>query len=93
MSLFYFVAALLLSKYVHEPDRIKLDKKKHEKNEGYRCSFVVLLSSLNKQNVAKDKRQVGDNQWNCRAENIHLTLESKQNREINQWNWRVTNRR
>lgn len=55
---------------MHGPNRMKLDKKKHEKNVGYRCSFVVLPSSLNKQNVAKDKRQVGDNQWNCRAENI-----------------------
>ena len=71
---------------------MKLDKKKHEKNVGYRRSFVVLPSSLNKQNVAKDKRQDG-NQWNWRVENIHLTLESKQNREIDQWNWRITNRR
>ena len=92
LSLFCFVAAFLVSKYVHGPNRMKLDKKKHEKNVGYRCSFVVLPSSLNKQNVAKDKRQDG-NQWNWRVENIHLTLESKQNREINQWNWRITNRR
>ena len=70
LSLFCFVAAFLVSKYVHGPNRMKLDKKKREKNVGYRCSFVVLPSSLNKQNVAKDKRQVGDNQWNCRAENI-----------------------
>lgn len=91
LSLFCFVAALLISKYVRAWTKShEIGQDEAQEKRGISI-FIVLPSSLNKQNVAKDKRQVGDNQWNCRAENIHLTLESKQNREINQWN--STNRR